>query len=116
MPVAVASYCLAVAAFMVLWWGLEIRNGALHRPDRSRGEIALHLAAEVVTALLLAVGGLILARGGQRWLALVGLGMLLYTVIQSPGYFVARHERAPVVMFAVLALLTIAAIVATVTL
>ena len=38
--------------------------------------------------------------------------MLLYTVIQSPGYFVARHERAPVVMFAVLALLTIAAIVA----
>ena len=49
-------------------------------------------------------------------MALVGLGMLLYTVIQSPGYFLARHERAPVVMFAVLALLTIAAIVATATL
>ena len=101
---------------MAIWWGIEIRNGALNRPDRSRGEIALHLAAEVVTALLLATGGMILARGGPRWLALVGLGMLLYTVIQSPGYFVARQELAPVVMFAVLALLTIAAIVATATL
>ena len=113
MQVAVASYCLAVAALMVLWWGIEVRNGALDRPDRSRAEIALHLAAELVTALLLAIGGIVLARGGARWLALVGLGMLLYTVIQSPGYFVARHERAPLVMFAVLTLLTIAAIVAT---
>lgn len=113
MHVAVASYCIAVAALMALWWGMEIRNGALNRPDRSRGEIALHLSAELDTALLLAFGGIILAQGGTRSLALVGLGMLMYTVIQSPGYFLARHELAPVVMFAVLALLTIAAIVAT---
>ena len=110
--IAVGSYCVAVAAFMALWWGMEVRNGALSRPDRSRAEIALHLAAEMVTALLLAIGGIVLARGGTRSLALVGLGMLLYTVIQSPGYFVARREVPPVVMFAVLAGLTIAAIVA----
>ncbi|GAA4399053.1 hypothetical protein GCM10023168_05800 [Fodinibacter luteus] len=116
MQVAVASYCLAVAALMGLWWGVEIRNGAVSRPDRSRGEIALHLAAESATVLLLAIGGIVLGGGGSRWVALVGLGMLLYTVIQSPGYFVARHELAPVVMFAVLALLTIGAIVATATL
>ena len=101
---------------MGLWWALDIRNGALRRPDRSSGEIALHLAAEMVTALLLAMGGLVLARSGPRWLALVGLGMLLYTVIQSPGYFLARHERAPVVMFAALAALTVVAIVGAATL
>jgi hypothetical protein len=111
--IAVGSYCVAVAAFMTLWWGIAIRNGALNRPDRTRGEIALHLTAEVTTALLLAIGGTILAGGGTRSLALVGLGMLMYTVIQSPGYFLARHEWPPVVMFAVLAGLTIAAIVAT---
>ena len=93
--------------------GVEIRDGALNRPDRSRGEIALHLTAELATALLLAIGGVLLARGGTRWLALVGLGMLLYTVIQSPGYFLGRHEMGPVVMFAVLGGLTIAAIAAT---
>lgn len=108
--VAVGSYCVAVAAFMALWWGVEIRKGALDRPDRSRAEIALHLAAELVTALLLAVGGIVLVRAGTPSLALVGLGMLLYTVVQSPGYFAARREVAPVVMFAVLAGLTIAAI------
>ena len=110
MQVAVAFYCVAVAVLMALWWGSEIRNGALKRPDRSRGEIALHLTAEMATALLLAIGGVLLARSG---LALVGLGMLLYTVIQSPGYFLARQEPAPVVMFGVLAVLTLAAIVAT---
>lgn len=113
MQVAVAFYCVAVAVLMALWWGSEIRNGALKRPDRSRGEIALHLTAEMATALLLAIGGVLLARSGPRWLALVGLGMLLYTVIQSPGYFLARQEPAPVVMFGVLAVLTLAAIVAT---
>lgn len=113
MHVAVASYCIAVAALMALWWGMEIRNGALNRPDRSRGEIALHLTAEFMTALILAIGGIVLAQGGSRSLALVGLGMLLYTVIQSPGYFLERREMPPVVMFAVLTGLTIAAIVAT---
>jgi len=28
---------------------------------------------------------------------------MLYTVVVSPGFFVARHEVAPVAMFAVLA-------------
>ena len=113
MPIAIASYCIAVALFMVGLWGLAIRGGALSRPDRSRGEIALHLTAELATAVILAVGGAALARGGTRWLALVGLGMLLYTVIQSPGYFVARKEWPPVVMFAVLAVLTTLAIIVT---
>ncbi|MDX5399534.1 MAG: hypothetical protein LPK92_07405 [Actinomycetes bacterium] len=114
MHIAVGSYCVAVAAFMGFWWGMSIRKGALDRPDRRRAEIVLHLTAELTTALLLAIGGTILARGGTRALALVGLGMLLYTIIQSPGYFLARQEMPPVVMFAVLAVLTIVAIVATV--
>jgi Na+/proline symporter len=37
--------------------------------------------------------------------------MLLYTVIQSRGYFIARRELGAVVMFAVLIALTIGAFV-----
>jgi hypothetical protein len=37
--------------------------------------------------------------------------MLLYTVVVSPGYFAARHEVAPVVMFAVLTVLTLGAVI-----
>ena len=35
------------------WRRLDIRRGALKRPDRRRAEMALHLAAEFVTAVLL---------------------------------------------------------------
>ncbi len=66
--------------------------------------IALHLAAEAATALLLIVAGVGLLRE-VAWapsLYLVAGGMLLYTLIVSPGYFAQRGEWAPVAMFAVL--------------
>ncbi len=100
-----------VGVLMATWWAVDIRRGALARPDRARPEIILHVAAELATAALLAAGGAVLIAGGTGQLALAGLGMLLYTVIASPGYFIARHQRAPAVMFAVLAALTVAAIV-----
>ena len=103
---------MAVGALMAAWWVVDIRRGALARPDRSRPEIVLHLAAELVTAGLLVTGGVLLIAGGMTGLALAGLGMLLYTVIASPGYFITRHEWAPAAMFAILAVLTIAALAA----
>jgi hypothetical protein len=36
--------------------------------------------------------------------------MLLYTVIASPGYFMARHQWVPAGMFAALVVLTAVAI------
>jgi hypothetical protein len=103
-------YCLVVGALTAVWWALDIRRGALIRPDRTRPEIVLHLAAELVNAGMLVTGGALLITGGMTGLALAGLGMLLYTVIASPGYFIARHQWAPAVVFAVLAVLTVAAV------
>ena len=51
---------------MLAWWAVEINKGALARPDRSRPEIVLHLAAELVTA------GLLVAGGCGRWVNLAG--------------------------------------------
>lgn len=42
--------------------------------------------------------------------ALVGLGMLAYTVIQSPGYSIARRELVPAATFVGLFALTAVAI------
>ena len=105
-------YCVVVGVVMAVWWAVDVRRSALARPDRARPEIVLHLAAELVTAGVLAAGGALLIAGESTGLALAGLGMPLYTVIASPGYFVARREWAPVVIFAILAVLTAAAIVA----
>ena len=102
----VGVYCVIVGVFMAAWWVTGIRRGALSRPHRSRPEIMLHLAAELVTGCR----GCAAAGGGDGGVAVVGLGALLYTVIASPGYFIARHERGPAVMFAVPLVLTAAAI------
>lgn len=109
---SLGTYCLVVGALMVVWWCISIRGGALTRSDRSRVEVVLHLTAELLTAALLVVGGLIVLVDGTALVAASGLGMLLYTVIASSGYFLARGERAPVVMFAVLTILTVGALVA----
>jgi hypothetical protein len=111
MSTAVGCFCMLVGGLIAVWWAAEIRHGALSRPDRSRAEIGLHLTGELATAALLLLGGGWLLLADRTDLALVSLGMLLYTVLVSPGYFLNRRELPPVVMFGVLALTTLAAIV-----
>jgi ribose/xylose/arabinose/galactoside ABC-type transport system permease subunit len=105
MRTVAAAYCIAIGVFMVAWWSLDLRRGALRRGDRTPVEIGLHLGAELATAAMLVVGGVVFLTTDARNVALVALGMLLYTVIQSPGYFVARNEHAQAAMFGVLLIL-----------
>jgi hypothetical protein len=111
MRTIVAWYAIAVGLLMAGWWTVELRGGALERPDRARVELGLHLLAEFATAAALVAGGALLLATDAAGLTLVGLGMLLYTVIQSPGYFLARGEREPAAMFAILIAATLSALV-----
>ncbi len=52
---AVSWYCIIAGARMALWWANDLRLGAWNRGDRTHGELALHLAAEFLTAAALAV-------------------------------------------------------------
>jgi len=106
----VAWYAVVVGLLMTGWWAIDLRAGALDRPDRTRAELGLHLVAEFLTAAALLVGGVLVLVRATTGVVLVALGMLLYTVIQSPGYFLARREREPAVMFAVLVVTTLVAI------
>lgn len=118
MLAAAGWFAVGVGALMLAWWGVELRGGVLERPDRQRSEIVLHVAAEALTALLLLVGGAAVLLGDPPGITSIGVllvafGMLLSTVVQSPGYFLARGERGPVVMFVALQVLTVLAILAT---
>jgi hypothetical protein len=105
----VGGYAILVGIAMGAWWVVELRGGVLDRPDRTRAELGLHLLAELLTAATLLVGGTLLLAGRAPAVALVGLGMLLYTTIQSPGYFLARGEPGPVAMFGILVATTVVA-------
>jgi hypothetical protein len=69
----------------------------------------MHLAADFTTAILLVIAGVALLRRA-RWarpLMFFALGMLVYTVIQSPGYYMQLGQPAFVAMFAVLGVLAV---------
>lgn len=98
---------------MTGFWAVLVVKGKAELRERP-WDMAFHLAAEFGTAGLLFVAA-VWALLGASWagtLMLVGLGMLLYTVVNSPGFYAGRKEWPMVGMFGVLSALTVAAILA----
>jgi len=89
-------------------WAMFIATGNVPELQTEPIRIAFHLAGEFTTAALLVVGGVGLL-AVKKWgyhVFLLALGMLLYTIIVSPGYFGQLGQWVFVVMFAVLVVLT----------
>ncbi len=104
-----APYAVIVGVLMIGQWIMFIATGQVPELEAEPVRISFHLAAEFLTAILLVIGGLGLFTR-RKWslrLYLVAMGMLLYTVIVSPGYFAQLGELAFVGMFAVLIILTV---------
>ncbi|MBN1859418.1 hypothetical protein JW848_09465 [Candidatus Bipolaricaulota bacterium] len=117
-----AVYALTIGLLMAVQWARTLVANAV--PDQGeafsgRGslEMAFHWAAEAITAaLLLASGaGLLCEAEWAAWLLPLSLGMLLYTVINSPGFFAQRREWRMVVVFGLILAGAVAALVAFVT-
>lgn len=109
----VAVYAIVVGVFMIGFWGFLVATGEAELRERP-WDMRLHLTAEFATAVLLLVSGAgsFVGLPGISVLAPLALGMLLYTVINSPGFYAGKGNWPMVVMFAVLTVLTAAAIVA----
>jgi hypothetical protein len=101
---------------MLLLWSMLLVTGQVPEVQEGRTDIWFHLAAEVVAAALLLAGGTALLRGrgapspSARLLAAFGSGALLYTAVNSAGYYAESGDWAMVVMFAVVATATVAAV------
>jgi hypothetical protein len=106
-------FAILVGISMVAQWSLFLLSGNVPELRTEPVRIGFHLAAELLTALVLMVSGtgVLAAKRWARPLLLVGLGMLVYTSIVSPGYFAQRGEMGFVLMFGVVLALTGAAIV-----
>lgn len=97
-------YSIVVGVLMLAQWVFSLAAGQVPEVQSEPIALAFHLAAEALTALALIVcgAGLLQKKTWARTGVLVALGMLLYTVIVSPGYFAQQGTWALVVMFAVL--------------
>ena len=101
-----AWYGILVGCLMIAQWAFSILAGGVPEFQGAPWEIAFHLAAEFSTAVVLIIGGIASLRSvaWSRHILLLGLGMVIYSEIVSPGYFAQLDQWAFVVMFAVLLL------------
>jgi hypothetical protein len=75
-------------------------------------EIKLHIFTEMLTALMLIVGGLsVLMKWRHTELHIISHGMLLYAILNSSGYYIDRGEVGMVFMFGVLLVGTVVSLI-----
>jgi len=102
-------YSLVVGFGMLAQWGFFLATGQVPELQAEPFRIAFHLAGEAATAMALIVSGVALLRR-LKWgrdVSFVALGMLIYTVIVSPGYFAQQGQWPLAAMFAVLLILAL---------
>jgi hypothetical protein len=110
-----SSYSIFVGLAMIVMWLIFIITEQVPEMNTAPIQISYHLIAEFLTAILLLIGGFGLLKN-KAWgfhLYLISMGMLLYTVIVSAGYYANLEDMIMVGMFTVFQILTIAFIVLT---
>ena len=108
-----AAYVIVVGVVMIGFWARLYITEQIPGLSTAPYEIGYHLVAEFLTAVALVGAGIGLVRGhgwSQR-LYPVAFGMLLYTVINSTGYYVQLGDIAIVGMFTVLTVATLVLLV-----
>lgn len=112
-------FAIIVGVMMIAQWTITIAKkrvpGLEDDATAGRGpiEMRFHWAAEFLTAALLLAGGIALLLDYNRAtnIFLISMGMLIYTVINSPGYFAQQRKWLMVGMFALILALAIVSVV-----
>jgi hypothetical protein len=108
-------YSIIIGIAMICMWFVFIATDQVPEIKSAPIKITYYLIAEFLTAILLLIGGygLLTKRVWGFHLYLISMGMLLYTVIVSAGYYANLEDMIMVGMFSVFQLLTIIFIVLT---
>jgi hypothetical protein len=98
-----AFFAITVGMLMIGRWSMLILSSQVPGFDSAQVEIKLHMLTEMLTALMLIVGGLsVFMKWKHTELHIVSQGMLLYAILNSSGYYIDRGEMGMVFMFGVL--------------
>jgi hypothetical protein len=101
-----AGYGISVGILIILQWIFFIATGSVSEFQTTPWAIGFHITAELFLALALLISGVATLRAkpwGEKTL-LVALGMVIYSEINSPGYFAQLGQWTLVLMFALLLL------------
>ena len=102
-------YSIIVGISMIVMWVVFIVTNQVPEINTAPIKISYHLIAEFLTAILLLIGGfgLLTKRKWGFHLYLISMGMLLYAIIASAGYYANLGDMIMAGMFSLFQLLTI---------
>ena len=102
-----AIYALCVGVLMLVQWAFFLLTGNVPELETTPWSIAFHLAAEFLTAILLIISGMMLIRKHLlgKHIFLLAVGMVVYAMVNSAGYFAQSGDWIFVMMFGVLLVL-----------
>ena len=107
-----AIFSLIAGISIIVVWALMLITGKdAQLQDSLRTEplaIGLHLAAEFITAIMLIIAGITILVKHSRAMKLFifALGMLVYSVVNSSGFYAQRGDITFVLMFVIIFILT----------
>ena len=109
METVAAIYALIVAGLVVGLWAVSLALGRVPELASEPRAIRLHITAELGMAAVLAVAGAasLAGAGIGTDLLVLGFGAVLYSIVNSSGYYAQRGETGPLAMFLVLFIVTI---------
>lgn len=108
----VGWFQIVVGAGVLLIWPVLIAAGEVPEIAAGQRDIWFHIAAEGVAGLLLLAAGWMLLRDPSvraRMLSSLALGALLYTGINSAGYYAELAHWGPAGMLVAVAVLAVGA-------
>jgi len=106
-------YQVVIGAGMIGIWILNFINGEIPELQTATWSIAMHILAEVVTAILLLISGLsiLLKKHKMKTLFNIAFGALIYTLIASPGYFAQQSNWTAAALFLAMLIITLALLI-----
>lgn len=84
-----ALYALGAGVSMFIAWGVFLATGSLFGIEPAGAGVGFHIAAEMATGAALCLGGAGALMRAAWWpqAYFLGLGMMIYAVVNSPGMY-----------------------------
>jgi hypothetical protein len=104
-PRVIAYYSIFIGFTILIFWINVLTQGQI---SEGKTEITFHLLSEFLMAVICLISGILLLKNspGAMMLNILGLGMVIYSVLNAAGYYGERGNTIMMLMFSLLFILT----------
>lgn len=105
----VAYYSIFIGISVIAMWVMILQT---ETPPEGKIELSFHLFSEFLMAVLCLISGILLLgkKPISRSLNILGLGMVVYSVLNAAGYYGENNDTSMMIIFILLLILTSIAI------